>query len=179
MLSLGNAAVGSGASLSLDARVAVGAGVFAVSQADTSAAPVAEAAATGTEQKLPAYNAFEFSYRSDFGKIILLEQNVDTGQEVTQIPTEYHLQQYAQTQRNQRLQQLQQLYQGSTPGGSGKTTTTTVARSDSGLSKTTTVAASGAPAPAQTAAPAPAPAVAAAASAPAASAPAARVNITV
>jgi hypothetical protein len=113
MLSVGNSLRGTGASPSLDARVAVGAGVFAVSAAETSA-PVAETpVVTATGQKIPAYNAFEFSYRSDFGKVILLQQNVETGQEVTQVPTEYHLRQYAATQRQQRVQQFQKLYQGS------------------------------------------------------------------
>jgi hypothetical protein len=93
----------------------VGAGVFAVSAAETSA-PVAETRVITTpEQKIPAYNAFEFTYRSDVGKVILLRQNVETGQQLTQIPTEYHLRQYAATQRDQRVQQQQQLYQA--PGG--------------------------------------------------------------
>jgi hypothetical protein len=113
MLSVGNTLGSSGASLSLDARVAVGAGVFAVSAAETSA-PVAETPIASTpDQKLPAYNAVEFSYRSDFGKIILLQQNVETGQEVTQVPTEYHLRQYAASQREQRVQLQQKLYSGS------------------------------------------------------------------
>src|SRR5262245_2017048 len=107
MLSVGNTLGSSGASLSLDARVAVGAGVFAVGAADTTTRVVETPVVTTPDQKIPAYNAFEFTYRSDFGKIILLEQNVDTGQEVTQVPTEYHLRQYAATQREQRVQ-LQQ-----------------------------------------------------------------------
>jgi hypothetical protein len=117
MLSVGNTLGASGASLSLDTRVAVGAGVFAVSAADTSAPEVVSQAETSDittpAQKIPAYNAIEFSYRSDFGKIILLQQNVETGQEVTQVPTEYHLRQYAATQREQRMQLQQKLYKGS------------------------------------------------------------------
>src|SRR5690348_12435797 len=102
MLSLGSTLGSSGASLSLDTRVAVGAGVFAVSPAEVSS-QVAETPTGATpEQKIPAYHAIEFSYRSDSGKIILLQQNVDTGQEVTQVPTAYHPRQYAATQREQR-----------------------------------------------------------------------------
>jgi len=113
MLSVGNNLGSSGASLSLDTRVAVGAGVFAVSAAETNA-PVAETRVITTpEQKIPAYNAFEFTYRSDFGKVILLQQNVETGQELTQVPTEYHLRQYAATQRDQRVQLQQKLYKSS------------------------------------------------------------------
>ena len=140
MVSVGNSVVGSGASLSLDARVAVGAGVFAVSAADTSTKVAPTPIVTDTGNRLPAYNAFEFSYRSDFGKIILLRQDVETGQEVTQVPTEYHLQQYAATQRQTRVQQLQKLFGGS-PGeapSSGKTvavtTTAKAPASPSGLS---------------------------------------------
>ena len=110
MLSVGNALGNSGASLSLDTRVAVGAGVFAVGTAEASA-PESETRVIATpEPKLPAYNAFEFTYRSDFGKVILLQQDVQTGQEVTQVPTEYHLRQYAATQREQRVQLQQKLY---------------------------------------------------------------------
>ncbi|MDQ7247151.1 hypothetical protein [Dongia sedimenti] len=112
MLSIGNTLGSSGASLSLDTRVAVGAGVFVVSPEPSE--PVAETQViSASQQKIPAYNAFEFSYRSDFGKIILLQQNVETGQEVTQIPTEYHLRQYAANQRDQRVQLQQKLYKGS------------------------------------------------------------------
>src|SRR4051812_44721716 len=110
MLSADNTLGSSGASLSLDTRVAVGAGVFVVSTAETSA-PVAEPRVISTpKKKFPAYNAVQFSYRSDFGKVILLQQNVETGQELTQVPSEYHLRQYAASQRAQRVQLQQKLY---------------------------------------------------------------------
>jgi hypothetical protein len=112
MFSVGNTLGNSGASPSLDARVAVGAGVFAVSALETSAPEPEVRVTTPPQQKIPAYNSFEFSYRSAFGKIILLQQDVDTGQEVTQVPTEYHLRQYAATQREQRVQLQQKLYKG-------------------------------------------------------------------
>jgi hypothetical protein len=161
MLSVGNTLSGSGASLSLDARVAVGAGVFAISSAETSSAVTQAPVVTTSDQRLPAYNAFEFTYRSDFGKIILLQQNVETGQAVTQIPTEYHLQQYAATQRQSRVQQLHKLLGNS--GGEAQTgdtvavaTTAKPATSPSGLS---------APAPSQPAAPVVAPSTVATAAA--------------
>jgi hypothetical protein len=88
--------------------------VFAISAADAGAPDIEPRAITPQNttpaQKTFAYNAFEFTYRSDFGKIILLQQNVETGQELTQIPTEYHLRQYAATQREQRVQLQQKLY---------------------------------------------------------------------
>jgi hypothetical protein len=113
MLSVGNTLGSSGATPSLDTRVAVGAGVFTVGPAETSAPEPEVRTASAPVQKAFAYNAYEFSYRSDFGKIILLQQNVETGQEVTQVPTEYHLRQYAASQREQRVQLQQKLYKGS------------------------------------------------------------------
>jgi hypothetical protein len=110
MLSVANTLGSSSGSLSLDTRVAIGAGVFAVSAAEVSAPEPETRVITTPDVKIPAYNAIEFSYRSDFGKIILLQQNVETGQEVLQIPTEYHLRQYAATQREQRVQLQQKLY---------------------------------------------------------------------
>jgi hypothetical protein len=142
MLSIGNTLGSAGASLSLETRVAVGAGVFAVSTAESSARVVEAPAAQTPGQRLPAYNSFEFTYRPDFGKVILLQQNVETGQEVTQVPTEYHLRQYAASQRQQRVQQLQKLYQSANGESQGQTPVQTVvvatvakeAASPSGLS---------------------------------------------
>lgn len=48
------------------------------------------------------YNSFEFSYRQDFGKIVLLRQEPETGELVQQFPSEYYLKKYAQTERVQR-----------------------------------------------------------------------------
>jgi hypothetical protein len=126
MLSVGNNLGSSGASLSLDTRVAVGAGVFAVSAAEASAAAAQTRVITTPEQKIPAYNAFEFTYRSDVGKVILLRQNVETGQQLTQVPTEYHLRQYAATQRDQRVQQQHQLYKASGGASQGQSAAQTV-----------------------------------------------------
>ena len=163
MLSVGNTLGNSGAPSSLDARVAVGAGVFAVSTAEASApAPEPRVITTPTttpEQKIFAYNAYEFSYRSDFGKIILLQQNVETGAEVTQVPTEYHLRQYAATQREQRVQLQQKLYKGS--GSETQTAPQTVVVSTAAK---TTVSTS-APAASPPASPSVAPSTAAAATA--------------
>src|ERR1700759_2167478 len=102
MLGVGNTGVAA-ASLALDVRVAVGAGVFASGSATPTAV---QTPAGGPSAKIPTYNAFEFSYRPDYGKVILLWENAETGQEVNQVPSEYHLQQYAAAQRAQRAQQL-------------------------------------------------------------------------
>lgn len=55
-------------------------------------------AITNLAEKL-RYNAFEFSYRQDFGKIVLLRQEPETGELVQQFPSEYYLQKYAQSER--------------------------------------------------------------------------------
>jgi len=163
MLSVGSTLGATSGSLSLDTRVAVGAGVFAVSAAETSAAVAETPVVTTPDQKLPAYNAHEFTYRPDFGKIILLQQNVETGQEVTQIPTEYHLRQYATTQRQQRVQQFQKLYQGAAGESKEQNAVQTVVVA--AAAKTSVAPPSGAPAPAasQPAAPSVAPSAVAAA----------------
>jgi hypothetical protein len=158
MLSVGNTLGSSGASLSLETRVAVGAGVFAVSAVDNSE-PVPETRVIATpQQNIPAYNAFQFSYRSDFGKIILLQQNVETGQELTQIPTEYHLRQYAATQREQRVQQQQKLYKASPAPSQGQSAPEPVVVT---TTPTKTVVSTGAPSAAPPASPSVAPSTAA------------------
>lgn len=50
------------------------------------------------------YNSFEFSYRQDFGKIVLLRQEPETGEVVQQFPTDYYLEKYAESERATRQQ---------------------------------------------------------------------------
>jgi hypothetical protein len=162
MLSVGNAGLGSGASLSLDVRAAVGAGALAANTNVSNAAAASSNAVTLSDQRAPAYNSIEFIYRQDYGKVILREQNATTGQEVTQIPSEYHLQQYAATQRAQRVQQQAALYHLEHVGGqprSGVGTKTTAPGASGGKSAAPTSTGQSVPTPAL--APAPAPAVAA------------------
>jgi uncharacterized FlaG/YvyC family protein len=76
-----------------------------------SAEPVENAAAAEAAASLPTeqtvlsvdrsyrYNSFEFSYRQDFGKIVLIRQKPDTGELVQQFPSEYYLRKYADSQR--------------------------------------------------------------------------------
>jgi hypothetical protein len=161
MVSVGTSNLGSGSSLALDARVAVGAGVFAAGRADSTAAVTAAPSVTPAGQKIPAYIAVEFVYRQDYGKIIMLERNAETGQEITQVPSEYHLQQYAASQRAVRAHLQEQQYLGSSGGGQPRP-----GASSAGTTKQsagTVVAAKGspvavaqptAPAPVQSAAPA-------------------------
>jgi hypothetical protein len=120
MLSIGNSVSGSGAPPPLETRAAVAAGILpTLNQTDTSAGAARFDSAgldVANERRIPTYNAFEFVYRQDYGKIVLLEQNGETGQEVTQIPTEYHLQQYAAQQRQAQSFQQQRLFHGANPG---------------------------------------------------------------
>jgi hypothetical protein len=52
------------------------------------------------------YNSFEFSYRQDFGKIVLQRQRPDTGEVVQQFPSEYYLRKYADSERVARSAQV-------------------------------------------------------------------------
>jgi hypothetical protein len=169
MLAIGNAGFGSGSTLSLDTRAAIGAGVLAANATGSSSSsdagtPDVVTTALPDQQvsAVPRYNAFEFTYRSDYGKVILREQNVDTGQEVTQVPSEYRLQQYAATLRAQRVQQQAALYHvehvSSQPrGGTG----TKTGASPAVTGKPATVSAGSSVQSAPAVAPAPAPQAAA------------------
>ena len=70
---------------------------------------ISDIISSNTDAKLPLYNSIEFIYKQDYGRVVLLEQQPDTGQEITQVPSQYRLQQYAATVRAQRRSQLQKL----------------------------------------------------------------------
>ena len=145
MFSVGNTSVGSGASLSLDARAAAGTAVLAAN-ATSSRLAVSTPDTAVSVPTVPNYLAFEFIYRSDYGKIVLREQNVETGQQITQVPNEYQLKQYAATQRAERVQQQGALFHqedGAAQPGTG----TKAAGSTTGKTATTTSTAQSAPAP--------------------------------
>ena len=72
----------------------------ALSSAEVPAA-APQAVVVNLAEKL-RYNSFEFSYRQDFGKIVLLRQEPETGELVQQFPSEYFLKKYAATERVQR-----------------------------------------------------------------------------
>jgi len=90
------------------AQYARAASANAVLSSDATPEPVQAAAAQGAvaANVLQAfrYNRFEFSYRQDFGKIVLLRQEPDTGEVVQQFPTDYYLERYAQSERATRQQ---------------------------------------------------------------------------
>ena len=72
----------------------------AASSTDSNGAAHAVAAQPAAQSALVSeqayrYNTFEFSYRQDVGKIVLLRQRPDTGEVVQQFPSEYLLRKYA------------------------------------------------------------------------------------
>src|SRR5690349_3259803 len=93
------AAIDTGSSgLSLFTRAATATAVLS-----SEAAPAPQKAANPGQAL--RYNSFEFSYRQDFGKIVLLRQEPETGEVVQQFPTEYYLEKYAESERATRQPQ--------------------------------------------------------------------------
>ncbi len=78
-----------------------------LSNVSVAASPVTDAVIDSTAVvKNFRYNSFEFVYKQDFGKIVLLRQEPETGNEIAQFPSEYYLKQYAATARAQRSAEL-------------------------------------------------------------------------
>src|SRR3569833_3230793 len=105
---IGNVSASSTTPLSVRASAADG--LLAQESAAPSAQPstqISDLISSSTDPKLPLYNSIEFIYKQDYGRVVLLEQQPDTGQEITQVPSQYRLQQYQATIRAQRRTQLQ------------------------------------------------------------------------
>src|SRR5512147_1631669 len=66
-------------------------------------------------QQMFRYNAFQFIYRQDIGRIVLIGQSPETGERVVQVPSEQALRAYQRTVRVQREQALSQTSQSVTP----------------------------------------------------------------
>lgn len=86
-----------------------------VSGASDRASPVIASAASGPseearpEPRVFRYNSFEFRYRQDVGRIVLIGQSPETGERVVQVPSEQALRVYAQRARAEKLQDNAQL----------------------------------------------------------------------
>jgi uncharacterized FlaG/YvyC family protein len=96
-------------SFSLYARAASASAAMAAAD-DVQAVQAVEAPVEAKVVNLSAtlkYNSFEFSYRQDFGKIVLLRQEPETGEVVQQFPTDYYLEKYAESERATRQQSRQ------------------------------------------------------------------------
>lgn len=94
-------------SFSLYARAASASAALAAAESDVQTVQAVEAPVEARAANLSAtlkYNSFEFSYRQDFGKIVLLRQEPETGEVVQQFPTDYYLEKYAESERSSRQQ---------------------------------------------------------------------------
>lgn len=56
----------------------------------------------GNAQQVFRYNSFEFIYRQDIGRIVLIGQSPETGERVIQVPSEQALRAYERTVRVER-----------------------------------------------------------------------------
>ncbi|WP_374652629.1 hypothetical protein [Dongia sp.] len=173
-------AVSSGVSgTALFVRASAASAALAVAPVGATAATEAAAAQPADQVVVPTaqsyrYNSFEFSYRQDFGKIVLLRQEPDTGEIVQQFPSEYYLRKYADGQRVART-----AADGAQPSGNANASAEVQVPSGSeAASATSRASVSVAPAPVA-ATPAPTPTVPSAPSLPNASASTAAVDVTV
>ena len=82
------------------------------SGATTVSAPVSQnaEAASQAAKHIFRYNSFEFIYRQDVGRIVLIGQSPETGERVVQVPSEHALRIYEHTARieKQMAQQASQ-----------------------------------------------------------------------
>ena len=58
--------------------------------------------ATANAEQMFRYNSFEFIYRQDIGRIVLIGQSPETGERVIQVPSEHALRAYERTVRVER-----------------------------------------------------------------------------
>lgn len=66
------------------------------------AMPAQSQAEAGNAGQMFRYNSFEFVYRQDIGRIILVGQSPETGERVIQVPSEHALRAYERTARVER-----------------------------------------------------------------------------
>jgi hypothetical protein len=97
----GSQTVSSVSGASLFVRASSAADVLSTSTIGTAGAAADLPADQVVTETLAAfrYNSIEFSYRQDFGKIVLLRQKPDTGEVIQQFPSEYYLRKYADSER--------------------------------------------------------------------------------
>jgi len=87
-------------------------------QATTVAAAELARAQTGASsaEQMFRYNSFQFIYRQDIGRIVLVGQSPETGERVIQVPSEQVLRAYERTARAQRQLARQTSGQSSSSG---------------------------------------------------------------
>jgi hypothetical protein len=93
-------------------------------QATTVAAAEASRTQTGASsaEQMLRYNSFQFIYRQDIGRIVLIGQSPETGERVIQVPSEQVLRAYERTVRVERQMARQQGDQRPSSAPSGETT---------------------------------------------------------
>ena len=62
----------------------------------------------GSAEQMFRYNSFQFIYRQDIGRIVLIGQSPETGERVIQVPSEQVLRAYERTARVERQMARQQ-----------------------------------------------------------------------
>lgn len=72
-------------------------------------------AAAGNAEPMFRYNSFEFVYRQDIGRIVLIGQSPETGERVIQVPSEHALRAYERTVRVERQRAQVQDGRGAPP----------------------------------------------------------------
>ena len=84
-------------------------------QATTVAAAESARTQTGASsaEQMFRYNSFQFIYRQDIGRIVLIGQSPETGERVIQVPSEQVLRAYERTARVERQLARQQSDQSS------------------------------------------------------------------
>jgi hypothetical protein len=89
----------------------ISAATLSPQQASALAAGAVESAqpqtGTGTAEPMLRYNSFQFIYRQDVGRIVLVGQSPETGERVIQVPSEQALRAYERTKRVERQAQIQ------------------------------------------------------------------------
>ena len=78
-----------------------------------------QSGASSAEQML-RYNSFQFIYRQDIGRIVLIGQSPETGERVIQVPSEQVLRAYERTVRVERQMARQQGDQSAISASSGE-----------------------------------------------------------
>ncbi len=91
-------------------------------QATTVAAAESARTQTGASsaEQMLRYNSFQFIYRQDIGRIVLIGQSPETGERVIQVPSEQVLRAYERTARVERQLARQQSDQSSSSAPSGE-----------------------------------------------------------
>jgi hypothetical protein len=118
--------------------------------------------AVATAQPSFRYDSFRFIYRSDYGRVVLVDQNPDTGKPISQIPSQRALQIYAEQERTEGQATTPAATangSGQVGAGSGRRTAVTPTTAASSGAKSATLALvsaaiSAAPAPAVASTPA-------------------------